>query len=153
VGSERGLSPLGSLLSAIAAEKIKFLVIGMTGAIMQGAPGVTLDTDLWIDLPSRQYMRMINLALRQGATMVRQTVVALSDGKLVNFCYEIHGVASFRTEYQGAKLMKWEGTVVRVLPLDRIIRSKTAAGREKDLAVLPMLRHIAASRKHLRIRR
>lgn len=125
----------------------------MTAAIIQGAPGVTLYTDLWVQVPERQYTRLINLSLRLGATMVRQTVVALSDGKLVNFCYAISGVASFPTEFRRAGRMKWEGAVVRVLPLDRIIRSKEAAGRAKDLAMLPLLRDIAASRKRLRIRR
>ena len=125
----------------------------MTAAILQGAPCVTLDADLWVDVPERQYMRLINLALRLGATMLRQTVVHLTDGALVNFCYRLDGVASFRTEYRRAKLIEWEGSVVRVLPLERIIRSKEAAGRDKDLAMLPLLRDIAASRERLRIRR
>jgi hypothetical protein len=129
------------------------MVVGMTAAIMQGAPGMTLDTDLWVQVPERQYMRLINLSLRLGATALRQTVVALMDGKLVNFCYSISGVASFSTEYRRAELMEWEGSVVRVLPLERIIRSKEAADRDKDRAVLPLLRDIAASRKKLRIRR
>ena len=134
-------------------ENTRFLVIGMTGAILQGAPGVTFDTDLWIDLPERQYLRLVNLALRLGATMVRQTVVALRDGRLVNFCSSIQGVASFATEYRRALPYVFEEVEVRVLPLDRIIRSKEATGRLKDLAVLPILRDIAASRKKLRLRR
>ena len=125
----------------------------MTAAILQGTPGITFDTDLWIDLPERQYMRLINLSLKLGATMERQTVVALTDGTLVNFCYHITGVASFRTEYRRAELMRWHGAVVRVLPLERIIRSKEAAGRPKDLAILPILRDVAACRKRLRLRR
>jgi hypothetical protein len=36
---------------------------------------------------------------------------------------------------------------VKVLPLERIISSKQAAGRDKDLAVLPMLRNLLASAK------
>jgi hypothetical protein len=153
VAAARELSPLGALCAALAAEKIRFQVIGMTGAILQGAPGVTLDTDLWIDLPERQYMRVINMAIRLGATFVANTLVTLTDGKLVNFCYCIHGVASFATEYRRSETYLWEGVEVRVLPLERIIRSKEAAGRDKDLAVLPLLRDIAASRKRLRIRR
>jgi len=129
------------------------MVVGMTAAIIQGAPCVTLDADLWVDVPERQYMRLINLSLRLGATMIRQTVVALTDEKLVNFCYRLGGLPSFRTEYKRAKWMLWESVRVRVLPLDRVIRSKTAAGRPKDLATLPLLRDIAASRKRLRIRR
>lgn len=153
VGAARELSPLGALLSALREEKTRFLVVGMTGAILQGTPGVTFDTDLWMDLPERQYLRVINLASRLGATMVRQTVVALRDGRLVNFCYSIQGVASFATEYRRALRYVFDEVEVRVLPLERIIRSKEAAGRDKDLAVLPILRDIAASRKKLRLRR
>ena len=85
--------------------------------------------------------------------MVRQTVVALTDGSLVNFCYHLSGLASFRTEYPRTREVAWRGMTVRVLDLDRIIRSKEAAGRDKDLAMLPVLRDIAASRKRLNIRR
>ena len=125
----------------------------MSAAILQGVPATTLDTDIWIDVPERQYMRLINLSLSLGAIMVRQTVVALTDGSLVNFCYRLHGIASFRTEYARASRKKWNGIEIRLLPLERIIRSKTAADRDKDRAVLPLLRDIAASKKHLRIRR
>jgi hypothetical protein len=125
----------------------------MSAAILQGVPGTTLDTDLWVQVPERQTMRLINLSLRLGATMVRQTVVALSDGSLVNFCYRLHGTASFRTEYARAAIVDWNGIAIKVLPLERIIRSKEAADRDKDRAVLPLLRDIAASRKKLRIRR
>ena len=125
----------------------------MSAAILQGVPGTTLDTDIWVEVPERQYMRLINLSLHLGATMVRQTVVALSDGSLVNFCYKLHGTASFRTEYARAEIVDWNGIAIKVLPLERIIRSKEAADRDKDRAVLPLLRDIAASRKKLRIRR
>jgi len=125
----------------------------MSAAILQGVPATTLDTDIWVDVPERQYMRMINLALRLGATMVRQTVVSLSDGSLVNFCYRLDGTASFRTEFARASVTTWNGMEIKLLPLERIIHSKEAAGRDKDLAMLPLLRNIAASRKRLRIRR
>lgn len=125
----------------------------MGAAILQGVPATTLDTDIWVDVPERQYMRLINLSLRLGATMVRQTVVSLTDGSLVNFCYRLDGTAMFRTEYRRAEVVRWNGIEIKVLPLERIIRSKEAAGRDKDLAMLPVLRDIAASRKRLRIRR
>jgi hypothetical protein len=50
----------------------------MSGAILQGVPATTLDTDIWIDLPSRQYMRVINLCRRHGAQMRSNTVVDLA---------------------------------------------------------------------------
>jgi hypothetical protein len=84
-------------------EKIRFQIVGMSGAILQGVPATTLDTDIWMDLPSRQYMRVLNLCRRLGATLRSNTVVDLSDGSTVNFLYEVSGVRSFDYEYQRAK--------------------------------------------------
>ena len=75
VADERDIPPLIRLVGALRAENIRFQLIGMSAAVLQGVPVVTHDVDLWIDLPSRQYMRPVNLALRLGAKMVRNTVV------------------------------------------------------------------------------
>jgi hypothetical protein len=88
----REFSPLARLIHALREEKIRFQIAGMSGAILQGVPATTLDTDIWVDLPSRQYMRVINLCLRLGATPRVNTVVDLSDGSTVNFLYEAHGL-------------------------------------------------------------
>src|SRR6059036_2808346 len=99
----RELSPLARLIHTLREEKIRFQITGMSGAILQGVPATTLDTDLWIDLPSRQYMRVLNLCRRLGAQIRANTVVDLSDGSTVNFLYEVHGLRSFRFEYARAK--------------------------------------------------
>jgi hypothetical protein len=52
----------------------------MSGAILQGVPATTLDTDIWIDLPSRQHIRVLNLCRRLGADIRANTVVDLRDG-------------------------------------------------------------------------
>src|SRR5262249_32443776 len=65
----RDLSPLARLIHALIEEKVRFQVAGMSAAILQGVPATTLDTDLWIGLPSRQYMRILNLCRRLGATV------------------------------------------------------------------------------------
>jgi hypothetical protein len=111
----------------------------MSGAILQGVPATTLDTDIWIDLPPRQCIRVLNLCRRLGADILSNTVVDLSDGSMVNFLYEVHGLRNFRHEYQRAKRLKWLGTEVVVLPLERIYASKKCVGRPKDLAHLPLL--------------
>jgi len=111
----------------------------MSAAILQGVPATTLDTDFWIDLPSRQYIRVLNLCRRLGATIRANTVVELSDGSLVNFLYEVHGLRSFVSEYRAAKRLDWLGAKVVVLPLDRILASKRFVGRPKDLAPVPLL--------------
>lgn len=125
----------------------------MSGAILQGVPATTLDTDLWVDLPERQYMLPINLAIRLGGEMVRQTVVALRDGALVNFLYHVDGLASFATEWKRAVEVTWCGGATKVVGLDRIIRSKEFVGRDKDIAHLPLLKRVLAARKIARIKR
>ena len=124
----------------------------MSSAILQGVPATTLDTDLWIGLPERQYIRLLNLSIKLGATLVRNTVVALRDGSLVNYLYQVHGLASFATEWKRATELSFHGGKVKVLPLERLIKSKEYVGRPKDLAHLPLLRDVVASRKIARLR-
>ena len=121
----------------------------MSGAILQGVPATTLDTDIWIDLPSRQYMRVLNLCRRLGAEIRANTVVDLSDGSVVNFLYEVHGLRSFQYEYQRAKRVRWLGSQVAVLPLERIYASKKYVGRPKDLAHLPLLEQTMRLRRRV----
>lgn len=121
----------------------------MSGAILQGVPATTLDTDVWLDLPPRQYMRVLNLCRRLGAQLRANTVVELTDGSLVNFLYEVHGLRSFSQEYRHARFIKWLRTRVAVLPLARIYASKKFVGRPKDLAHLPLLRQTMKLQRQL----
>jgi len=67
-------------------------------------------------------------------------VAALHDDSLVNFLPRVDGIASFKATYPKARRLRWQGMIVRVLPLEAIIRSKNRVGRPKDLAHLPLLR-------------
>ena len=106
----------------------------MSAAVLQGVPVATLDVDLWIDLPSRHYMTPVKLALRQGATMIRNTVVELSDGMLVNFIYAVDGLAGFAAEFRKTRMLKFGGCDIPVMPLQSIRKSKAAVMRDKDPA-------------------
>jgi len=119
----------------------------MTAAILQGVPATTLDTDLWIDLPSRQYIRVLNLCRKLGATVLANTVVALADDTLVNFVYTVDGLSSFNREYKSAREIEWLGVRVRVLPLEQIYASKKFLSRPKDVAHLPLLEQALRLRK------
>ena len=112
----------------------------MSAAVLQGVPFTTLDTDIWVHLPTRQYIRVLNLCRALRAEIVAKTVVVLLDGTTVNFLYRVDGLKSFLVEYGNAMELDWLGRRVRVLPLERILQSKTVVGREKDLAHLPILR-------------
>ena len=117
----------------------------MTAAVLQGAPLVTFDADLWVNLPSRQYIRVLNICHKLGATILTNNVVLLSDETRVDFIYQISGLRAFTTEWKSAIPMEWAGRRVKVLPLERVIRSKEAANRPKDIAQLPILRDLLAS--------
>src|SRR5438128_2561700 len=132
-------SPLGAFLKALIAEKIDCILIGGMAAIGQGAPVTTIDYDLWVRLPERQYVRLLTITQRLGGTIRAQTVYELSDGTQVNAVFRPSGLRSFRAEWTECRLATLENVPVRVLPLERVIASKRAAGREKDLAVLPIL--------------
>jgi hypothetical protein len=121
-------------MGALGAEKIRFQLIGMSAAILQGVPVTTIDVDLWIDLPPREYMRTINVARSLGAKMVRNTIVELTDGTLVNFIFEVTGLKSFAAEFRKAKRMTFQGLKISVMPLESIRKSKTATMRSKDEA-------------------
>lgn len=121
----------------------------MSAAILQGVPGSTLDTDFWIDLPPRQYIRVLNICHKQGATIRANMVADLSDGTIVNFIYEIHGLKKFDTELKRAKRLRWLGTKVHVLSLRQIYQSKKFVGRPKDIAQLPLLEQTMKLQRHL----
>jgi hypothetical protein len=134
-------------LEALETEEIRYAVIGMSAAIAQGIMASTLDVDLWIDLPSRRYMRIQNLARRLGATIATNTVVYLEDGTPVNFIYEVTGLGAFSRERRHVTHARIHGHDVPVLRLERILKSKEAIGRDKDKL------HILLIRDFLRCRR
>jgi hypothetical protein len=148
LADERAVSPLAKLLGALSAEKIRYQIIGMTAANLQGVPGSTIDVDLWLDLPARQYMKAVNIAVQSGAQVVRNTVVELVDGTLVNFVYEVTGLPAFARVVNKARKMKWNGMEVAVLPLELIKKSKEAIRRPKDLLHIKLIeQRLAVIRK------
>ena len=98
-------------------------------------------------------MRILRLCLKLGAKVRANTVVELTDGTAVNFLYRVDGLLSFAREFRGARRLKWLGLTVAVLPLTRILCSKRAVGRPKDLAHLPLLEQTILLRKRSRTRR
>jgi len=125
----------------------------MTAAIYQGVMINTMDTDLWVDLPTRQYMRLWRMIREQGGCALSQTLYVLADGKVVNFLFEVTGLRSFAAEYRKSLNAMMDGCAVRVLPLTRILKSKQAILREKDLAHIPLIERVLKARKILEERK
>lgn len=133
-------SPLGAFLKALGEEKIDCILIGAMAAIQQGAPLMTVDYDFRVRLPERQYVRLLTIVQRQRGTIRARTLYELSDGTQVNAIFQPDGLRSFQAEWKHCAWARLENVRVKVLPLPRVIASKRAANRDKDLAVLPILR-------------
>lgn len=146
-------SPLGAFLKALREEKIDCILIGAMAAIEQGAPLMTVDYDFWVRLTERHYVRLLTIVQRQGGTIRAHTLYELSDGTQVNAIFQPDGLRSFAAEWKSSRWGELENVPVKVLPLRRVIASKRAANREKDLAVLPILERTLRLAKRLKQRR
>jgi hypothetical protein len=122
----------------------------MSAALLQGVPVTTLDADLWIDLPERSYVRVLDICRKLGATILARTVVAMPDDTMVNFLYRIDGLGDFESEMRSAVELDWLGLKVAVVPLASIIKSKRAVGRPKDIAHLPLLEQALEAQRKIR---
>jgi len=131
-------------LAALDELGVPFLIVGVGAAVMQGAPVVTQDIDLWFE--NRTDPRLQEAARRAGGVyvpghfgMMPTQVGGGAIGDRIDVVTTAQGLDDFAVEYQRAHVVDLGGLRVRVLPLERIIASKRAAGRPKDLAVLPAL--------------
>jgi hypothetical protein len=145
--------PLGAFLAALREAQIECILIGSMAAIRQGAPLMTIDYDFWVRLPERQYVRLLSIVQRQAGTILARTLYELSDGTQVNAIFQPDGLESFKVEYRRALRAELDGQPIRVLPLHRVIASKRAAGREKDLAALPVLERTLRFARRLQTRK
>ena len=146
-------SPLGAFLKGLHEERIKCILIGAMAAIEQGAPLMTVDYDFWVSLPERQYVRLLAIVRRQGGTIRARTLYELSDGTQVNAIFQPDGLRAFDAEWRLSRWGELDDVRVKVLPLRRVIASKRAANRDKDLAVLPILDRTLRLVKRLKQRR
>ena len=125
---------------------LEAVLIGNAAAALHGAPVTTVDFDFLFRKTAR------NLALKAvarglGATILRPyypasdlfRVVRDDDGLQVDFMGTIHGVRSFEGVRDRATSVDLGGTTILVASLADVIKSKRAARRPRDLAVLPIL--------------
>lgn len=132
-------SALGAFLAALRETQVDCILIGSMAAIRQGAPLMTIDYDFWVRPPERQYVKILAIIQKQGGTILARTLYELRDGTQVNVIFKPDGLRSFEVEFRRSPRALLGGQPVRVLPLRRVIASKRAAGRDKDLAALPIL--------------
>ena len=137
--SESELRLLGSLLR----HRVRFMVVGLSAAALQGAPVVTEDVDLWFeDLNDPRLMA----ALRDvgGAYIppfnLNPPMLGGPGCKPFDVVMTMSGLGRFADEWRFARDIRVGRLRLKVLALERILVSKTAANRPKDRIVIPVLR-------------
>lgn len=138
---------LGKVLDAILAEKLEAVLIGNAAAAIHGAPVTTLDFDfMFRDTPVNK-RKLKAVADRLDAVILRPfypvsklyRMVDDEAGLQLDFMPVIHGVRSFASLRSRAVGVTVAGRGLLVASLDDIIKSKRAAGRDRDRAVLDVL--------------
>lgn len=106
------------LLDALTRRGVPFMVVGLSAAVLQGANTGTRDIDLWFE----------NL-----------TDPRIRDADRLDIVTHMHGLGRFTEELVNTVEVTVDGVPLRVLKLERIIASKRATGRPKDLTAIPAL--------------
>ena len=132
---------------ALRRSGLEAVLIGNAAAALQGAPVTTIDFDFLFRRTPRNLGKLKVLARALGATVLRPYYPASDlyriardeDGLQVAFMTTIHGIRSFEGVRDRATVVEIDGVPIRVASLADIVRSKKAARRPRDLAVLDVL--------------
>jgi hypothetical protein len=137
-----------ALLAKVLKEKdLEAVLIGNMAAALRGAPVSTIDIDFYFRSTPRNVTKLKAIARALGAVIMRPyyPVSSLfrlqreSDGMQIDFMGQIDGIRSYEGLRNRATTFKVGPSVILVAALADIIRSKRAAGRPKDVAVIEVL--------------
>lgn len=123
---------------------MRYIVVGMSAALLQGARGATEDVDLWfedVDDP-----RIADAVRKAGGIWVSGSfgmgpprIGGDALGDRFDVVVHMSGLSDFATEYGGIRHETVDGISIPVLPLERILASKKAADRPKDRGIISAL--------------
>lgn len=138
---------LGRIAQLLHRHQLEAVLIGNAAAALHGAPVTTVDFDFLFRKTSANLKKLKVVARDLNAVIMRPyypvsglyRVVRDDDGLQLDFMTVIHGVKSFESLRKRAKPVRFGEAEILVAALADIIRSKAAAGRARDLAVLEML--------------
>ncbi len=147
---------LAAVVAALEAVKLEAIVVGATAAILRGAPLMTADIDLLVRDTPRNREKFEAFAQALGAAKPRaisdiSSALTVEGGPVsVDLLLEtIPGNLRFASVRSRGERMAIGSGSICVASLEDIIRSKTAAGRPKDVYHLEVLRQLLAVRASL----
>ena len=130
------------VLESLLRHKIRFMVVGLSAAALQGAPVVTEDVDLWFENLSDP--RLMAALAEVGAAYIppfgyNPPMLGGVGSEPFDIALRMNGLDDFVNEWRRAKKLKVGKLWLKVLPLERILASKRAANRPKDQRIIPTL--------------
>jgi hypothetical protein len=148
---------LVALARALRRAKLEAIVIGNSASMLNGAPVTTQDIDLLIRDTRQNRRKLARLAEEIGGSapmpVSELSKVEWIEGRLavpVEIHYDrISGGLTFSSLRSRAQLVVVGDEKLVVAALSDVIRSKQAADRPKDRAVLPILRDTLLVKKKL----
>ncbi|MBN1884344.1 MAG: hypothetical protein JW876_02310 [Candidatus Krumholzibacteriota bacterium] len=129
-------------LKELIRQKVQFMIVGLSAAALQGAPVVTQGVDLWFrTLPDPGLESVLKKFDGSYIPPVagNPPMIAGDGVELFDIVIRMDGLEAFDDELEHAVKIPLGRMKVPVLPLERIIESKKAAGRAKDRIVLKVL--------------
>jgi predicted nucleotidyltransferase len=136
-------------LQELDTRGVRFLVVGLAAATLQGANTSTVDVDLWFETIADprigEAARAAGGVWVSGSFGMQPPTLGGALGDRFDVVLLMSGLEAFDAEFARSKEIAVEGVTLRVLPLDRILASKRAAGRPKDIAVIPALEEALAA--------
>jgi len=154
------------ILEVLDRHGVRFVLIGGLAAILHGASHLTTDVDI-VPYESKDNLTRLSAALREldarirvsgepdgvpfdhsaeSLARVRTWNLQTAKGDL-DIAFEPSGTHGYDDLARDAVVMRVRGSDVPVASLADVIRSKEAAGRARDRAVLPGLRELLARRR------
>lgn len=146
--SHMDAAPLLNRVARTLAERhLDAVLIGNAAAALQGSPVTTLDLDFMFRKTPTNIRKLKGVADDLGAVVMRPfypasemyRVVRDADGLQLDFMAKIDGIHSFERLRAAASPVVFDGHPILVASLRDVIKSKRAAGRPQDLAVIAVL--------------
>ncbi len=138
---------LERLARALSAARLEAVLVGNAAAALQGAPVTTLDFDFMFRTTRGNMRKLKAVAKALDASILRPYYPASDLFRVTNddiglqadFMGRLDGIRSFEALRARATRVEIRSASVLVANLQDVARSKRAANRPRDRAVLPLL--------------
>jgi hypothetical protein len=143
---------LREIAEQFAKLGLEAVLIGNAAASIQGAPVTTIDIDFLFRKTPSNVAKLKKLSKALDLTIFNPMYPASQmfrlmrerDALQLDFCVRIHGIRSYESLRSRATAVQFGDHNLLVASMADIIKSKRAAGRPQDLAILVTLEEVHA---------